>query len=274
MPLQLTKLQTRRAALILAPLLVAAVVGVLVSREIGWLRQEHTLQVTLSAVRTCETPESWGVPTRVHVGWRVGGGVAPYYTEIDGRLREGSAELRGKHGSTWLHCVRRSGPLTQRQLAGIDSGWKTIRAKVTDAEGRTGAADIRVYVVVNNRSSSFHSGEMYRIDNWFVTIPRGLSVSYAGISEVSSCEASEEDYERDPYICESWVTVQGEGKGHQFQLGFGSSSGRERVRYVWSGGELLDWLESSNDEPLDPHLDALLNELVDSISRWSLPPPP
>ena len=145
------------------------------------------LSLTLSAPDICETDygfQGWGLG-ETPVTWKVTDGKGPYTLEIDGETRDGSGPYIGPTGTASVSCALQTGEVhyehrskqPYRDLRGayvIDSGLKTIRAVVTDAEGKTGEATVAVYVILSTgrHEHLLRRGQTYRVfGKLLLTIP-------------------------------------------------------------------------------------------------------
>ena len=145
------------------------------------------LSLSLSAPDICETDDGfdgWKIG-ETPVAWEVAGGKGPYTLEIDGETRDGSGPYIGQTGTASVSCALQTGEVhyedrrdePYRHLEGdyfLDSGLKKIRAVVTDANGKTGAATFDVYVIlsVGIHEHLLRRGHTYRVfGKLLLTIP-------------------------------------------------------------------------------------------------------
>lgn len=186
---------------------------------------EEALQLTLSASEICETERArnvggWELRTndqgaRVHefvstgwrvfaetsVSWRVGGGTPPYTLTIDGEPRDAHGAYKGQSGVASVGCadpsvgtffeeVSRQVGMTRLYRANpdVDSGSKTIRGVVTDANGSTAEASVQVYVIlaVDDDGEVLKRGRTYRVRGHLLTAPANYDVELDGIA-LSEC---------------------------------------------------------------------------------------
>ena len=159
----------------------------------------ETLTLTLSALEICETKrarnlvysllrtneegvrvrewvsQGWRVFAETPVTWRVSGGTAPYTLVIDSESRDADGDYVGAVGEAMVSCaapsvgtyfevVSRQEGMTRlyREDPEVDSGVKTIRGVVTDANGRTAEASVELYVLLTN-PAVLTRGETYRV---------------------------------------------------------------------------------------------------------------
>ncbi|MCY4620106.1 MAG: hypothetical protein OXD50_16360 [Chloroflexi bacterium] len=212
MKAKLNRLQIRDLVVFVVVAGIVAVSAVFAAREAGLgdgaVAESEPLTLTLAAdERICETEsafEYWGVRLRTDaddnevlerhssgwvgvatasVRWRVSGGVEPYRLVVDGEA------YRGQRGWGKVSCAdasveRRWGTYDQkpeRYFAvdpQVDSGWKTVRAVVTDANGQTAEATAKVYVLLSTGDwrHVFKGGETYRIFGRLMTVPEGVNL--------------------------------------------------------------------------------------------------
>ena len=149
------------------------------------------LSLRLSAPDICETDHGFygsGIG-ETPVAWEVTGGKAPHFLEIDGEIRDASRRLyAGPRGIASVSCALETGEVrywdaenSYRVLDGdyvVDSGLKTIRAVVTDADGRTGEATVDVYVILSTgrHEHLLRGGHTYRVFGTLITIPSGIDM--------------------------------------------------------------------------------------------------
>ena len=151
----------------------------------------NNLTLTLSAPDICETDygfQGWRIG-ETPVTWKVTDGKGPYTLEIDGETRDGSGPYIGQTGTASVSCALQTGEVhyehrskqPYRDLRGayvIDSGLKTIRAVVTDADGKTGEATVDVYVILSTGSADqlLRGGHTYRVFGTLLTIPSAINM--------------------------------------------------------------------------------------------------
>ncbi len=145
------------------------------------------LSLTLSAPDICETDhgfQGWRIG-ETPVTWKVTGGKGPYALDIDGETRDASGAYIGQTGTASVSCALQTGEVRYederdepyRYLKGdyfLDSGLKTIRAVVTDANGKTGEATVDVYVILSTgrHEHLLRGGHTYRVfGRLLLTIP-------------------------------------------------------------------------------------------------------
>lgn len=61
----------------------------------------------------------------------------------------------------------------------VDSGWKTVNADVTDANGDTATASTEFYVILDasaRRDHQMRGGETYRVYGHLMTVPKGTTL--------------------------------------------------------------------------------------------------
>ena len=123
---------------------------------------------------------------------------APYTLQIDGETRDAAGTYAGATGAASVSCAQRSSGAFFEHLEEehrryrtepeVDSGLKTIRARVTDGVGATAEASISVYVVLAVGSSGdiLQSGQTYRVFGTLLTVPEGID--HLGIGGMAESE--------------------------------------------------------------------------------------
>ena len=224
MKAKLSRVRLRDLALFVVVAGVVAVVAMFAAREAGWEggfagAMGERLSLSLSASQQiCETERArvdgeaesyqdedgnwverhtifgWYRIPSVRVGWRVSGGQAPYTLVIDHESRDWAREYRGVSGTARVGCadasVGTSFDYGHRLYAvdpEVDSGWKTVRAVVTDANGDTAEATAEFYVILNlgggTTGDILKRGETYRIYGRLLTAPAEYDVKVGGVLE-------------------------------------------------------------------------------------------
>lgn len=140
----------------------------------------------------------WRIPS-ASVKWRVTGGQVPYTLMIDHESRDENGDYEGASGTAQVGCADASvgtsfWPDEGRMYAvdpQVDSGWKTVRAVVTDANGTTAEAMVQFYVLysVTNPDRLLRRGETYRVFGRLFTIPDGADMR-VGPTETGSSGSS------------------------------------------------------------------------------------
>lgn len=212
---KLTRIRLRDLALFVAVAGIVAVAAVFAAREAGL--DGPPLTLTLSAPDICETTRGQGADwatqivddegndlgnERTYVGhfsvagapvqWQVIGGVGPYTLEFDGETRDKAHEYAGASGEASVGCATTtvesffwSAPSepdvlhrAYRADPEVDSGWKTVRAVVTDANGDTAEATTRFYVILKTDDwrHVLRGGETYRVFGHLMTVPEGINL--------------------------------------------------------------------------------------------------
>ena len=140
----------------------------------------------------------WARVAETPVTWSVSGGTAPYTLQIDGETRDAAGTYEGATGTASVSCAQRSSGAFFEHLEEehrryrtepeVDSGLKTIRARVTDGVGATAEASISVYVVLAVGSSGdiLQSGQTYRVFGTLLTVPEGID--HLGIGGMAESE--------------------------------------------------------------------------------------
>lgn len=249
----------------------------------------EALSLSLTAPTTCETERGQGYGRDVAVyddegnflraerrfvawygvqeftvSWSVSGGTGPYTLTIDGETEDVNGAYAGASGRGRVLCadttvetfIEPSGPV--RGLRGdpkVDSGWKTVRAVVTDANGGTAEATAQVYVILSiPRGSGFllNGGKTYRVYGWLLTIPEQVKAETGSVVSLT-CVGTDDD-------CESYFDVLVQGPGYEAHFGIGLRTGRERTRTVW-----LEDDRPRGAADAHAHINALLDRLADSI---------
>ncbi len=132
----------------------------------------------------------------IDVQWQVSGGAGPYLLTIDGENRDGLGVYRGKTGVAMAGCADTTAgtyfhksaatPVDHRWYNAdpeLDSGWKTIKAAVTDVRGVTAEAELDLYVLLND-PWTMTGGETYRVYGHWLTFPPGTSGQLGGDEHV------------------------------------------------------------------------------------------
>lgn len=137
-----------------------------------------------------ETIYGWHGVSTVQVQWQARGGQEPYSLVIDSIPPYKGRPSAGSSGARKIGCADNSVGITHEYpLWGADgvlwladpqveSGWKTIQAVATDANGDTAEATVDVYVVLVNPGSDrvLRGGETYRIYGQLFTVPDGIDM--------------------------------------------------------------------------------------------------
>ena len=187
------------------------------SEDVEAVAEAETLSLTLSAPEICETERGIGGDhatilyddegnrtgskseylghfnvAETPVKWRVMGGTGPYTLVIDGETRDAKRRYEGAQGTASVSCAittveafmfsveSRPNNLQRAYRADpqVDSGWKTVRAVVTDADGDTAEATVDVYVILDTGSPDvlLRRGRTYRVFGHLLTVPQGLDL--------------------------------------------------------------------------------------------------
>ena len=194
----------------------------------------ETLTLTLSAPEICETKQArnlvssllrtnaagarvrewvshgWRVFAETPVVWRVSGGTSPYTLVIDGESRDADGDYLGAVGEAMVSCaittldtyfevVSRQVGVTRlyREDPQVDSGWKTIRAVVTDANGQIAEASAKVHLILSTGDGGdiLRRGQTYRVHGHLFTAPADFDVEVGGIAE-RECPVNQPPNER------------------------------------------------------------------------------
>ena len=230
--------------------------------------------VALGLYSVAETPVSWSVT----------GGTGPYTLEIDGETRDATHDYTGAKGTASVSCALETGDVyfgpdtpgrEVRRYRGevvVDSGLKTIRATVTDGEGRTAQTSVEVYVIRTD-PEILRRGQTYRVwGGHLVTAPSSYDI---GLGSPLEIECEERD-DPDPYHCEPSFGLSLLPDGHQ---GDWTTAVASINLYVVDGTEesrwrKLDdgaWIEitaevraaSADDDPVIQALDEIANSVGD-----------
>ena len=138
----------------------------------------------------------WANVAEIPVHWEVSGGTGPYTLVIDDEPRDGFGPYEGASGTASVSCAPSPGKVTYNDYdqhrwyeanPEIDSGPKTIRATVTDANGATAASSLSIYVIRQLGGSgttisgvwTHHRllpGRTYRYNGTLFTIPKGHTI--------------------------------------------------------------------------------------------------
>ncbi len=270
----------RRAALFVALAAAVAAIVVVAGRELGWGgpaaqgQGGPAMTLSLSAAPTCETGRGQGYAgselrdrddgtterysvfagyfgiAETDVNWSVSGGTAPYTLEIDGETRDATHSYSGATGTASVSCALDPGetfidPDDGRGYLSnppkVDSGVKTIRASVTDANGATAEAAIDIYVIlsVGGGGVILEPGKTYRLHGHLITIPQGYPVTIGAMVE-PNCVGD--------VVCETSIALMIEGDDWKGFIGFGIPSGTEYGRGIRKKGQ-EGWLEGQYIQP-------------------------
>ena len=216
---RLRQLRRRDAVLFVVVAGAVAVVGVIAGRAAGLqggaaVATEQPLTLTLSvSEQICETERAldyligeswkdedgnwhgkftsygWGNVSSHRVRWRVSGGQAPYKLVIDHETQDEFNPYRGASGTAFVGCADASvgtafdwpeeGRLYDSDPK-VDSGWKSVNAVVTDANGDTAKASTEFYILrsvgVHEIDHQMRGGETYRVFGHLMTVPEGTTL--------------------------------------------------------------------------------------------------
>lgn len=144
--------------------------------------------------------------------WQVSGGVRPYTLEIDGETRDATHDYLGASGTASVSCATttvesffflldldtNAETRAYRADPQVDSGWKTVRAVVTDANGDTAEATIDFYVIRTD-AEILRRGQTYRVwGGHLVTAPSSYDVALGSPTEVECPEDAPNHYRCEP----------------------------------------------------------------------------
>ena len=227
---RLSRLRMRDLALFVVVAGVVAVAAVFGAREAGLgdrsaVAEGESLTLTLSTQQqVCETERArrsgvvesykdedgnwveretifgwYGIPS-VAVRWHASGGQAPYTMVIDGEAADEHHAYEGPSGTALVGCADASvgtsfWPDEGRMYAvdpQVDSGWKTVRAVVIDANGDTANAMVQFYTLLDlgggTTGEILRRGETYRILGILMTAPQNYDIRVGGIAERECAE--------------------------------------------------------------------------------------
>ena len=139
----------------------------------------------------------WNTPTEIQVSWAVTGGEGPYSLTIDGETRDNTGTFAGTTGTGWVSCAHEHGTAFYAPYDGyedphptryyheepiVDSGFKTITASVSDANGRKATATATTYVILSlpPGERNLEGGKTYRVWGTLLTVPEGIDLRFAG----------------------------------------------------------------------------------------------
>ncbi len=213
--------------------------------------QTTALTLTLSATEFCETRRAleilggeshrdedgnwvqkwtsygwWGVSS-VPVRWQVSGGQAPYTLVIDHETNDAQHDYTGAAGVAQVGCADASvgtsiwppmQPDRKRRYEvdpQVDSGWKTVRATVTDANGDTAEATTEIYVILALGSTGdiLRRGQTYRVDGRLMTAPTSYDIVVGSTAEPQCAEYDPNPRCGDAYNgygllgTDAWITI-------------------------------------------------------------------
>ncbi len=286
----------RRAALFVALAGAVAAIVVVAGRELGWGgpaaqgQGGSGMTLSLSAAPTCETGRGQGYAgselrdradgtterysvfagyfgiAETDVSWSVSGGTAPYTLEIDGETRDATHSYSGATGTASVSCALDPGetfidPDDGRGYLSnppkVDSGVKTIRATVTDADGATAEAALDIYVILNisDSETKLDRGKTYRVRGFLMTIPDGVDMVIGDYAR-AACVGDD---------CEDHFTILASGDGYDAWVSFGARTGKAGKRSIWT-----DERPRGADEappPTEHQLNRALDDLASSIGQ-------
>ena len=231
--------------------------------------ETSALTLSLSATRQiCETPGAqrygvsrqqlkngrlvrqsvtlgWFFRAEVHVPieWRVSGGTPPYTIVIDNETRDIDGDYVGPSGTAKVTCGDTSGGTTFEDDKGFDevlrfhrvdpqpdSGWKTVRGSVTDANGASVDVTTRFYVILDGHYGGLlKRGETYRIFGRLFTIPSEFDMQVGDRSTGGSgpgyqdfVVAGSNPYITITFAMDDWTVVEREVPEQRSDAVFGS----------------------------------------------------
>ena len=224
------------------------------------------------AISTRDISTGWAGVAEIPVSWEVSGGTAPYTLAIDNETRDGDGPYEGTSGTASVSCAAPSAEVfytsyNERRFRGdpqIDSGAKTIRVVVTDANGTTVEASLSTYVILNVAADlyvgpdgtpvhyRFNKGRTYRVNGFLMTFP----------SDAFSSSSTEADGGESSFSIKFFLD------GHRGLIHIGADTGLEVGRRIESYLRKTDSLrgESEHDDP-EAALNSFLNELVESVGQ-------
>lgn len=225
MTAKLSRLRVRDLALFVIVAGIVAVAAVFAAREAGLgggvVADGEQLVLTLALEEshciTGRSDESWGVGrggarlsdgwvvrTTTWVRWSVSGGEAPYTLKIDGKSAGADkVAYTGPMGRALVPCVVSSrsyfwGTYNDKPTPffesnpNVDSGWKTFKAEVKDANGRKAQATARFYVVLDLGGGStgdiLRRGKTYRVYGHLITAPAKFDLEVGSDWEVECAD--------------------------------------------------------------------------------------
>ena len=154
----------------------------------------------------------WAGVEEIAVEWSVTGGAGPYTLQIDGESEDLNGAFEGAQGTAAVTCALAydeifikeyaTGTRTRRfrSKPTVDSGWKTIRAVVTDAHGRMAEATKDIYVI-RRGGGVLQRGKTYRVSTGhLVTAPSTHDVYYAAPDDIECPVDAPPEYRCEPYF--------------------------------------------------------------------------
>ncbi len=204
----------------------------------------------------------WGV-AEIPVNWQITGGTAPFQLEIDGERRDASGTYQGESGTASVSCATTTldrvwdyADDDGRGFAAdpeVDSGPKTVRAVVTDANGQTAEASVEIYVILDFEAG-FHvmrRGQTYRVFGFLITAPPDYDLRLAGVGEPDCSDVPEGER------CGASFAVQlvGAESGVTLYLSDGAEDGR------WN------WSRASQTRETAAQIQAALDAVVESVGK-------
>ena len=161
----------------------------------GYAGDEFIYDDDGKAIGTRDISTGWDGVAEIPVRWEVTGGTAPFTLVIDNESRDGDGPYEGASGIASVSCAVTSAEVfytsyNERRFRGdpeIDSGPKTIRATVTDANGVTGEASVHIYAILvigggvyerggEDVAHRLLPGRTYRYDGHLFTIPESITL--------------------------------------------------------------------------------------------------
>ena len=267
------------------------------SEDVEAAAQAETLSLALTAPVKCETERgqgygrdeevfdedgnflrverkfvAWYGVQEFSVFWSVNGGTGPYRLTIAGETRDAAGDYAGASGRGRILCanttvetfIEPSGPV--RALRGdpqVDSGWKTVRAVVTDANGATAEASAQVYIILDE-PSVLTRGQTYRVEGHLITAPPNHDLECCGITD-HECSESAPPEER----CEREISFGLIRPGVKARLIFWESDFAESERWqILDDGTIIDGrdLRPAGADGSDT-VDAAFDATVDSVGK-------
>ena len=173
------------------------------------------------------TSYGWGGVSSVPLRWQVSGGQAPYTLVIDHETNDAQRDYTGAAGVAQVGCADASvgtsiwppgEPDRKRRYEvdpQVDSGWKTVRATVTDANGNIAETTTEIYVILEYGSTGdiLRRGQTYRVDGRLMTAPASYDIVVGSRAEPSCAEYDPNPRCGDVYNgygllgTDAWITV-------------------------------------------------------------------
>ena len=235
----------------------------------GYGRDEAVYDKDGNFVRVERKFVAWYEVREFSVSWSVSGGTAPYALTIDGESRDATGDYAGASGSGRVLCADTTvesfidGPtFAFRGDPQVDSGWKTVRAVVNDADGDTAEATVDVYVILVNPRILMR-GKTYRVWGRLFTAPATHDLLPSVFVEHECSEVTPDER------CETEIGFAIDADGVRANLMLWESDLAESRRWQILGDGTI--VEGRNPRPAGADgsdtVDAAFDAAVDSVGK-------